>query len=122
MDKSILRQAQQLQAKLAKAQQELGNMTVEATSGGGVVRVVIDGHQRVRSVTIAPEALEAGDIELLQDLVMTAINEAITKSQELATKHLSSLTAACELQAVSRFIARPGWHLLVNGQENENYR
>jgi DNA-binding YbaB/EbfC family protein len=97
MDKSILRQAQQLQAKLAKAQEELGNMTVEATSGGGAVKVVIDGHQKVHSVEISPEAVEAGDVELLQDLVITAVNEAITKSQELVNKRLSSLTGGLNI-------------------------
>ncbi|RLC66427.1 MAG: YbaB/EbfC family nucleoid-associated protein [Chloroflexi bacterium] len=97
MDKSILRQAQQLQAKLAKAQEELGNMTVEATSGGGAVKVVIDGHQKVRSVDISPEVIEARDVELLQDLVMAGVNEAITKSQELAGKHLSSLTGGLNI-------------------------
>jgi len=97
MDKSILRQAQQLQAKLAKAQEELGNMTVEATSGGGAVKVVIDGHQKVHSVEISPEALEAGDVELLQDLVIAAVNEAITKSQELVNKRLSSLTGGLDI-------------------------
>jgi DNA-binding YbaB/EbfC family protein len=97
MDKSILRQAQQLQAKLAKAQEELGSMTVEATSGGGAVRVVIDGHQKVQSVEISPEAVEAGDIELLQDLVMSAFNEAVTKSQELVNKRLSSLTGGLNI-------------------------
>jgi len=97
MDKSILRQAQQLQAKLAKAQEELGNITVEATSGGGAVKVVIDGHQKVHSVEISPEVTEYGDIELLQDLVMTAVNEAITKSQELVNKHLSSLTGGLNI-------------------------
>jgi len=97
MDKSILRQAQQLQAKLAKAQEELGKMTVEATSGGGAVKVVLDGHQKVRSVEISPEVMESGDIELLQDLVMAAVNEAITKSQELVNKHLSSLTGGLNI-------------------------
>jgi len=97
MDKSILRQAQQLQAKLAKAQEELGSITVEATSGGGAVKVVIDGHQKVHSVQISPEAVEAGDVELLQDLVMTAVNEAITKSQELVSKRLSSLTGGLNI-------------------------
>ncbi len=97
MDKSILRQAQQLQAKLAKAQEELGNMTVEATSGGGAVKVVIDGHQKVRSVDISSEVIEARDVELLQDLVMAGVNEAITKSQELAGKHLSSLTGGLNI-------------------------
>jgi DNA-binding YbaB/EbfC family protein len=97
MDKSILRQAQQLQAKLAKAQEELGSMTVEATSGGGAVKVVIDGHQKVHSIEISPEAIEAGDIELLQDLVMSAVNEAVTKSQELVNKHLGSLTGGLNI-------------------------
>ncbi|HEU65545.1 MAG TPA: YbaB/EbfC family nucleoid-associated protein [Chloroflexi bacterium] len=97
MDKSILRQAQQLQAKLAKAQEELGNITVEATSGGGAVKVVIDGHQKIHSVEISPEVIESGDVELLQDLVMTAVNEAVTKSQELVNKHLSSLTGGLNI-------------------------
>jgi DNA-binding YbaB/EbfC family protein len=92
MDKSLLRQAQQLQAKLAKAQEELGSMTVEASSGGGAVKVVIDGHQKVHSVQISPEVVAAGDVELLQDLVMTAVNEAIAQAQELVSKRLSSLT------------------------------
>ena len=97
MDKSILRQAQQLLAKLAKAQEELGNMTVEATSGGGAVKVVIDGHQKVHSVEISAEVVTAGDVELLQDLVMTAANEAVAKSQELVSKRLSSLTGGLNI-------------------------
>jgi len=92
MDKSILRQAQQLQAKLAKAQDELGSITVDATSGGGAVKVVLDGHQKIHSVEISPEVMEAGDVELLQDLVMTAVNEAVAKSQDLVSRRLSSLT------------------------------
>jgi DNA-binding YbaB/EbfC family protein len=97
VDKSILRQAQQLQAKLAKAQEELGSLTVEATSGGGAVKVVVDGHQKVHSVEISPEVVDAGDIELLQDLVMAAFNEAIGKSQELVSKRLSSLTGGLNI-------------------------
>jgi len=97
MDKSILRQAQQLQVKLAKAQEELSNITVEATSGGGMVKVVVDGHQKVHSVEISPEVVDAEDIELLQDLVMTAINEAITKSQEVVNNRLSSLTGGLNI-------------------------
>jgi hypothetical protein len=101
MDKSILRQAQQLQAKLAKVQEELGNVTVEAASGGGAVKVVIDGHQKIHSVEISPEVVNAEDIELLQDLVMAAVNEAVTKSQELASKHLSSLTGGLNIPGLT---------------------
>jgi hypothetical protein len=97
MDKSILRQAQQLQAKLAKAQEELGKLTVEASSGGGAVKVVVDGHQKVHAVEISPEVVDAEDVELLQDLVMAAVNEAIDKSQELANKHLGSLTGGLNI-------------------------
>ena len=98
MDRSILRQAQQLQAKLAKAQEELGDMTVEAASGGGVVKVVADGHQKIRSVEISSELVNAdSDVELLQDLVMAAVNEAISKSQEVAGKHLSKLTGGLNI-------------------------
>jgi DNA-binding YbaB/EbfC family protein len=101
MDKSILRQAQQLQAKLAKAQEELSNITVEATSGGGAVKVVIDGHQKVHSVEISPEVVTSGDVELLQDLVMTAVNEAVAKSQELVSKRLSSLTGGLNIPGLT---------------------
>lgn len=97
VDKSILRQAQQLQAKLAKAQEELGSLIVEATSGGGAVKVVIDGHQKVHSVEISSEVVDSGDIELLQDLVMAAVNEAVGKSQELVSKRLSSLTGGLNI-------------------------
>jgi len=72
-------------------------MTVEAASGGGAVKVVMDGHQKVHSVVISPEVVTAGDIELLQDLVMTAFSEALAKSQELVSKHLSSLTGGLNI-------------------------
>lgn len=97
MNKFFLKQAQELQAKLAKAQQELAEMTTEATSGGGIVKVVIDGQQRVRSVNISPEVINAEDAELLEDLVMTAINEAIRKSREMAANHLGSLTGGLRI-------------------------
>jgi len=92
MDKSLLHQAQQLQANLVKAQEELDALTVEASSGGGAVKVVMNGHQKVHSVEISPEVTETNDVELLQDMVMAAINEAVNKSQEMANKHLRGLT------------------------------
>jgi DNA-binding YbaB/EbfC family protein len=97
INKNMLRQAQELQAKLAKAQQELGNMTVEVSSGGGAVKITIDGQQKIRSVTISPEVISSGDTEMLQDLVMTAVNESIKKSQELAASHLGSLTGGLKI-------------------------
>ena len=97
MNKFVFRQAQELQAKLAKAQEELADMTTEVSSGGGAIKIVIDGQQKIRSVTISPEAINAEDTEMLEDLVMAAVNEAIQKSQEMAASHLSGLTGGLKL-------------------------
>jgi len=91
----MIKQAQQLQAKMEKAQQELENETLEVSSGGGAVTIVITGHQQIKSVKIAPEA--AGDVEMLQDLVLTAVNEAVKKSQELAASRLNAITAGINI-------------------------
>jgi len=97
MNKFVLRQAQDLQAKLLKAQQELAEMTTEVSSGGGAIKIVVDGQQRIHSVSISPEVVNGEDIEMLQDLVMTAVNEAIQKSQDLAANHLSGLTGGLKI-------------------------
>ena len=97
MDKSMLKQAKRLQAQMAKIQEELGKTTVESSSGGGAVKIVIDGHQKVKSIEILPEAVDIEDIEMLQDLILTAVNEAIEKSQEEANKQLSQLTGGLNL-------------------------
>ena len=80
MNRKMMRQAQQLQNKLAKAQQELEEMSVEGSAGGGVVRVTMTGKQEVTEVVIEPEAAE--DIDLLQDLVAAAVNDAFSRTQE----------------------------------------
>lgn len=92
MNKAILRQAQQLQAKLAKAQEELEKATVEASSGGGAVKVVVNGQQKVLSVKILPEAVDPKDVGMLEDLVLTAINEGMEKSKQLAASRLGAIT------------------------------
>jgi DNA-binding YbaB/EbfC family protein len=97
MNKFVFRQAQELQAKLAKAQEELAETTTEVSSGGGAIKIVVDGAQRIRSVTISPEVINAEDVEMLEDLVMTAVNEAIQKSQELAASRLSGITGGLKL-------------------------
>ncbi len=93
MNKRILRQAQELQSKLAKAQEELGKKTVEASVGGGAVTVVVNGHQRVQSVKISPDAVDPKDISLLEDLVLAAMNEALEKSQELMQQGLGNIAS-----------------------------
>jgi DNA-binding YbaB/EbfC family protein len=97
MNPNMLRQAQQLQAKLAKAQQELNEMTTEATTGGGAIKVVIDGKQQIRSITISPDVISDGDVELLQDMITAGVNEAIAKSQEMAAEHLGKLTGGLNI-------------------------
>ncbi|HJX69592.1 MAG TPA: YbaB/EbfC family nucleoid-associated protein [Dehalococcoidia bacterium] len=97
MNKSFMRQAKELQAKLAKAQEELGNATLEVSTGGGAVTIVINGQQKVQSVKISPEAVDPQDIGLLEDLILTAMNEAIKKSQELAQSRLGELTGGLKI-------------------------
>lgn len=97
MDHRILRQAQQLQERLAKIQAELGNETLEVTTGGGAVTVVVDGHQRLRSVRISPEAVDPQDVEMLEDLVLSAMNEALDKSREMASKRLTAVTGGMKI-------------------------
>ena len=92
MNKHLIRQAKELQSKLVKAQEELAGMTTEASAGGGMVTVVINGHQNIQSLKISPEAVDPEDVSLLEDLIVAAMNEAIKKSQELAQSHLGALT------------------------------
>ena len=101
MNKFMMRQAQELQAKLAKAQQELSNTVVEASSGGGAVKVTIDGQQKILSVKISPEVVNPDDVELLEDLVLTAVSEAIAKSQELAAEHIGKLTGGLKIPGLT---------------------
>ncbi len=98
MNKKIfLRQAQEMAAKLAKAQEEMEDLTVEASSGGGAVRVVLSGKLEVLEVHISPDAVDPEDVELLQDLVMTAVNEAVQKAQELAQSRMGDLTGGLNI-------------------------
>jgi len=101
MNKFMMQQAQKLQAKLAKAQEELANLTVEASSGGGAVTVTISGQQKVQSVKISPEVVNPDDVELLEDLVLTAVSEAIAKSQEAAAEHLGGLTGGLKIPGLT---------------------
>ncbi len=101
MNRFMMRQAQELQAKLAKAQQELADTTVEASSGGGAVKVTINGQLKIQSVKISPEAISADDVELLEDLVLTAVSGAITKSKELAAERLGKLTGGLNIPGLT---------------------
>src|SRR6187551_602698 len=84
----LLKQAQQMQAEMAKAQEELKNETVEASAGGGMVKVTMTGDMHLREIKIAPEAIDPDDPELLQDMVTAAVNEALRSAQALAETKL----------------------------------
>ena len=87
----------QMQARLNKIQEELEAKTVEASAGGGAVTVVVNGQLRVQSVMIDPEVVDPEDVEMLQDLVIAATNEALGKAQEMATQQLSALTGGLKI-------------------------
>ncbi len=93
----ILRQAQIMQGKLAKLQQELGERTYEATSGGGMVKAEMAGTQVLRKLTIDPKALEGGDVEMLQDLIMAAVNEALRIAKETAEREMNALSGGIKV-------------------------
>jgi nucleoid-associated protein EbfC len=97
MNRNMMQQAQQLQARLAKAQDELAKMVIEVSSGGGAVKVTIDGQQNIKSVKISKEVVNPEDVEMLEDLVLTGIKEAITKSQEAASRQLGALTGGLKI-------------------------
>jgi DNA-binding YbaB/EbfC family protein len=101
MNKFLMQQAQKLQSKLAQAQEELSNITVEASSGGGAVKVTMNGQQKIQSVKISPEVINSDDVELLEDLVLTAVSEAIAKSQEVAAEHLGGLTGGLKIPGLT---------------------
>ena len=101
MSKSIMRQAQELQAKLAKAQEELSHTTLEVNSGGGAVKVIINGQQEIQSIKISPEAIDPDDVQFLEDLVLTAVNEALAKSQELASERLGGFTGGLKIPGLT---------------------
>ncbi len=95
MNKNMMRQAQKQLAQLQKIQEELESLTVEGSSGGGAVKVVMTGKQIVESVTIEPEAAE--EVDLLQDMVLAAVNDASTKAQELAAQKMSVVTGGMNI-------------------------
>jgi DNA-binding YbaB/EbfC family protein len=97
MNRNLMQQAQQLQARLAKAQEELANLTLEVSSGGGAVKVTIDGQQNIKSIKISKEVVNPEDVEMLEDLVLSAVTEAVAKSQEAASKQLGALTGGMKI-------------------------
>lgn len=98
---NMMKQAQKLQEKMLKLQEELGEKTVEASSGGGMVRVVANGKQQVASISIEKEVVDPDDIEMLQDLVIAAVNDALAKSQEMVSGEMGKLTGGLSIPGLT---------------------
>jgi DNA-binding YbaB/EbfC family protein len=93
----MMKQVQKMQADMAKMQEELADRTVETTAGGGVVKVVANGKQEIMLVEIKPEAVDPEDVEMLQDLILTAVNAALNQSRDMVAKEMSKLTGGMNI-------------------------
>jgi DNA-binding YbaB/EbfC family protein len=93
----MMRQMQKLQEEMLKTQEALSEETIAVTAGGGAITVVMTGQQRVQSISIAPEVVDADDVEMLEDLITAAVNEALERSQELAAERMGALTGGLSI-------------------------
>jgi hypothetical protein len=100
---SLMKQAQKIQAEMARVQEELSRKTVEASAGGGMVTVIANGKQEIMSVKIDPEVMKLGDIEMLQDLVLAAVNEALKKAQQMITEEMGKITGGLNIPGLGSF-------------------
>jgi DNA-binding YbaB/EbfC family protein len=94
---SMMKQAQKLQAKMMEMQSELGNRTVSAQAGGGMVEAVVNGRQELLSLRIDREVVVPDDVEMLQDLILAAVNEALNRSREMMAQEMSKLTGGMQI-------------------------
>lgn len=94
---NMMKQAQKLQKKMLKLQEELAEKTVEASAGGGMVKVVANGKQQIKLIHIEKEVVDPDDVEMLQDLIVAAVNDALTKSQEMVSSEMSKLTGGLNI-------------------------
>lgn len=94
---NIMNQAKMMQNRLAQIQEEMAQKTVEASSGGGMVSVVANGRQEILSVKIEPEVVNPEDVEMLQDLVQAAVNDALRKAQEMVSQEMAKVTGGLKI-------------------------
>jgi len=94
---NMMKQAQKLQSKMMKLQEELAERTVESSSGGGMVTVVANGRQQIVSIAIENEVVDPDDVEMLQDLVLAAVNDALAKAQEMVSSEMGKLTGGLNI-------------------------
>jgi len=97
---NLMKTAQKLQEKMTKLQEELGEKIVETSSGGGMVTVVANGKQEIISIKIDPEVVDASDIEMLEDLVLAAVNDALYQAKQMVTEEMSKLTGGVKIPGI----------------------
>jgi len=93
----MMKQAQKMQNDIARVQEELKQMEVEGTSGGGMIKITANGAQEILSISINPEVVDADDVEMLEDLILAAIKEAVGTAQELAANEMSKVTGGINM-------------------------
>jgi len=94
---TMMKQAQKLQKKMLKTQEELAKKTVEASAGGGMVKVIANGGQKIESIVLEKEVVDPEDVEMLQDLVLAAVNDALNKAQEMVSSEMGKLTGGLNI-------------------------
>ena len=98
---NMMKQAQKLQSQMMKLQEELADKTVESSSGGGMVTVVANGRQQIVSIQIENEVVDPDDVEMLQDLILAAVNDALAKAQEMVSSEMGKLTGGMNIPGLS---------------------
>lgn len=99
----IMKQARKLQERMSKLQEQLADETVEASTGGGMVKVIANGKREIRSIEMSPEVVSPDDIEMLQDLTLAAVNEALRKAEELATAEMGKIAGGMNINIPGLF-------------------
>ena len=97
---NLLKKAQQLQEKMAKLQGELGEKTIETSAGGGMVTVLANGKQEIMSIKIDPEVVDTDDIEMLEDLVLAAVNDALYQAKQMVSEEMTKLTGGVKIPGI----------------------
>ncbi|MDZ7581415.1 MAG: YbaB/EbfC family nucleoid-associated protein [Deltaproteobacteria bacterium] len=98
---NMMKQAQKLQAKMLRLQEELAEKTIESTAGGGMVKVVANGRQQIVAIRIEKEVVDPDDVDMLQDLIMAAVNDALTRSQEMVSSEMAKLTGGLSIPGLT---------------------
>jgi nucleoid-associated protein EbfC len=95
--RQLQQMAQQMQRQMQKIQEELGNTSIEGSAGGGAITVTMNGHREVQTIKISPDVVDPEDVEMLQDLLLAAVNDATRKAQELAEERMGPLTGGMQM-------------------------